>query len=129
MSELKNEVAPQPKPATTIPTSELKKETTATAKSAPATQSSETKKDQVVYRVQIIANTKPVGSQNITVAGKGYKSFEYLYKGGYRTTIGEFANLQEAMRLQNTCRQNGYSQAFVVAFKNNVRSTDPELFK
>jgi len=129
VSEVKKEVAPQPKPATTASTPALKKEMPAAANPVPATQSSETKKDEVVYRVQIIANTKPVGIQNITVAGKSYKSFEYLYKGGYRTTIGEFANLQEAMRLQNTCRQNGYSQAFVVAFKNNVRSTDPELFK
>jgi len=90
---------------------------------------SEVNKDVVIYRVQIIANTKPAGSQSITVAGKTYKSFEYLYKGGYRTTIGEFKTMGEAARLQSTCRQNGYSQAFVVAFRNNVRATDPELFK
>lgn len=83
----------------------------------------------VVYRVQITASTKPVGSQNIMVAGKSYKSFEYLYQGGYRTTVGEFSTLAEATRLQSLCRQNGYSQAFVVAFKNNIRSTDPKLFK
>lgn len=86
-------------------------------------------KDVVIYRVQIITNTKPVGSQNIIVAGKTYKSFEYLYKGGYRTTIGEYKTMGEAARLQSICRQNGYSQAFVVAFKNNIRSTDPALFK
>jgi hypothetical protein len=128
-SEVRKEVVPQPKTAATTPTSEGKKEAPAVSKPTPANPASEVKKDEVVYRVQIIANTKPVGSQNITVAGKSYKSFEYLYKGGYRTTIGEFSNLQEAMRLQSTCRQNGYSQAFVVAFKNNIRSTDPELFK
>lgn len=89
----------------------------------------ETITDKVVYRVQITASTKPMGSQNITIAGKAYKSFEYLYKGGYRTTIGEFNSLTDAMRLQAICRQNSYPQAFVVAFINNVRSTDPELFK
>jgi hypothetical protein len=89
----------------------------------------EVTRDEIVYRVQILANSRPVGSQNITIAGKTYKSFEYLYKGGYRTTVGEFRTLTEAMRLQTTCRQNGYGQAFVVAFKNNIRSTDPELFK
>jgi hypothetical protein len=89
----------------------------------------EAKQDVVVYRVQIISNTKPVGTQNITVAGKTYNSFEYLYKGAYRTTIGEFSNLAEATRLQIICRQNGFSQAFVVAFKNNIRSTDPSLFR
>jgi len=127
--DVKKEVATQQKTATATPVSEAKKEATPETKSVPATPTSEIKKDEIIYRVQIIANTKPVGSQNITVAGKSYKSFEYLYKGGYRTTIGEFANLQEAMRLQNICRQNGYSQAFVVAFKNNIRSTDPELFR
>ncbi len=127
--DLKKEVAPQPKTATAAPVSEAKKEATTETKPVPATPTSELKKDEVVYRVQIIANTKPAGSQNITVAGKSYKSFEYLYKGGYRTTIGEFGNLTEALRLQTICRQNGYSQAFVVAFKNNIRSTDPELFK
>jgi len=87
------------------------------------------KKDAVVYRVQVLANTKPVGSKNITIAGTTYKSFEYLYKGGYRTTVGEFGTLAGALKLQNTCRQNGYKEAFVVAFRNNVRDTDPALFK
>ncbi len=87
------------------------------------------KKDAVIYRVQILANTRPVGSKNIPVAGITYKSYEYLYKGGYRTTVGEFSTLSEALRLQNTCRQNGYKEAFVVAFRNNIRDTDPALFK
>ena len=87
------------------------------------------KKDDVVYRVQILANTRPVGSKNIPIAGTAYKSYEYLYKGGYRTTIGEFSTLAEAIKLQNVCRQNGYKEAFVVAFRNNVRDTDPALFK
>jgi hypothetical protein len=87
------------------------------------------KKEAVVYRVQILANTRPVGSKNIPIAGTTYKSFEYLYKGGYRTTVGEFSTLAEAIKLQNLCRQNGYKEAFVVAFRNNVRDTDPALFK
>jgi hypothetical protein len=91
--------------------------------------STEGNKDVVVYRVQILTSTKPAGSQSITVAGKTYKSFEYLYKGAYRITIGEFKTMAEAAKLQSICRQNGHSQAFVVAFKNNIRATDPELFK
>ena len=107
----------------------VKKEDPAAERQVQPVQTPAVKKDEVVYRVQILANTKAVGSQNITVAGKNYKSFEYLYMGGYRTTIGEFSTLAEASRLQAVCRQNGYSQAFVVAFKNNIRSNDPELFK
>jgi hypothetical protein len=83
----------------------------------------------VIYRVQLLANSKPVGSYVITVAGKSYTTHEYLYAGAYRTTIGEFSTMAEAKKLQNTCRQSGYNQAFIAAFKNNIRSTDPELFK
>ena len=85
--------------------------------------------DVVVYRVQILANVKSLGNYAITVAGTKYNSFEYLYKGAYRTTIGEYSTMAEAVRLQNVCRQNGYSQAFVVAFKNNIRTNDPALFR
>ena len=116
-------------PTAATPAADAKKETASEPRQAPASSSAEVTKDKAVYRVQITASTKPVGSQNITVAGKSYKSFEYLHQGGYRTTIGECATLAEASRLQTTCRQNGYSQAFVVAFVNNVRSTDPKLFK
>lgn len=117
--ELKSETPHQAVKSET-PTQAVKKETTPTP---------EATKDVVIYRVQILANTKPAGSQSISVAGEKYQSFEYLYQGGYRTTIGEFGLLADAVRLQNLCRRNGYNQAFVVAFKNNVRSTDPALFK
>lgn len=110
-------------------TIEKKNDIAPAAKPVQPVQAPVSKKDEVVYRVQILANTKAVGVQNITMAGKIYKSFEYLYMGGYRTTIGEFSTLSEASRLQAICRQNGYNQAFVVAFKNNIRSNDPELFK
>ena len=127
--EVTVESASTPKPAPTSVTPEVKKETETRTEPTPTKPVPDIIKNEVVYRVQILANTKPAGSQTITVAGKNYRSFEYLYKGGYRTTIGEFNTLTEAMKLQSVCRKNGYDQAFVVAFKNNVRSTDPELFK
>jgi hypothetical protein len=83
----------------------------------------------IIYRVQILANTKPVGSYNITISGKSYKTFEYLYKGGYRTTVGDFSTFKEAGKLLNTCRQSDYPEAFIVAFKDNVRTNDSSLFK
>lgn len=87
------------------------------------------KKDEVVYRVQILAEPKAKGSYDLKVNNITYKTYEYFYVGSYRTCIGEFATLAPAVVLQNTARKAGYSQAFVVAFKNNVRSTDPALFK
>lgn len=127
-TETKKELDSITRSQTAIP-SQGSKTVQVTVPTPSANQSTEVKKDSVVYRIQITASTKPVGSQNIMVAGKIYKSFEYLYQGGYRTTVGEFSTLAEAIRLQSICRQNGYGQAFVVAFKNNIRSTDPNLFK
>ncbi len=129
--EVKKEVSQvtMPAPKTTMTPEKQVSSKEKSATQAPATHFPESAKDEIVYRVQIIANTKPVGSQNITVAGKTYKSIEYLYQGGYRTTIGEFSTLAEAAKLQSICRQNGFSQAFVVAFRNNIRSTDPALFR
>ena len=85
--------------------------------------------DAIVYRVQFSSNTKPKGSYEITTGGKKYKTFEYLYNGAYRSCAGEFSTSSSAAVLQRQFKQEGYPDAFVVAFKNGVRSTDPALFK
>lgn len=87
------------------------------------------KKDVVVYRIQIISSGTAKGNYQITINGKSYSTFEYFYNGGYRTCVGKFSTLASATELQRICRKSGYAQAFIVAFKNNVRSTDPALFK
>ena len=85
--------------------------------------------DVVIYKVQIISTLDPRGNFETTINGIKYTAYEYLYLGEYRYTIGEFSTLKPASELQNICRKSGYSQAFVAAFKNNIRSTDPTLFK
>ncbi len=84
-SEVKPETKVEPKVETKV------EPTTAGPKveTKPA-QAISTQKGDVIYRVQVLANTKPVGSYDLTVAGKSYKTFEYLYAGAYRTTVGEF---------------------------------------
>lgn len=89
----------------------------------------EQKKDVVVYRVQLLSNATAKGSYEIKVNNVSYKTYEYFYVGSYRTCIGEFSTLAPARELQNAARKAGHPQAFVVAFVNNVRSTDPALFK
>lgn len=86
-------------------------------------------KETVVYRVQISSGSSSKSKNQITVNGKSHNTFEYFYNGAYRTCIGEFSSLSPAKEFQNTIRKSGYPQAFVVAFKNNLRSTDPALFK
>jgi TRAP transporter TAXI family solute receptor len=87
------------------------------------------RKDAVSYRVQIYSRNYQKEEEQITINSKSYKPFVYLHLGAYRYTIGEFTSLPSAIELQNDSRKSGYPEAFVAAFKNNVRSTDPELFK
>jgi len=94
-----------------------------------ASAGTEAKKDVVVYRIQILASMTRKGSYKITFNSKSYNTFEYQHGGAYRTCIGEFSTLAPAVEFQNALRKSGYTQAFVVAFRNNVRTTDPALFK
>jgi WD40-like Beta Propeller Repeat len=106
-------ISPKNKPVATV-----------TTKPAPVEQ-----KDVVIYRVQLLPSTSEKKSKEIVINDKGYKLYEYLYLGAYRNTIGEFSTLAPAIALQRICRQSGRSQSFVVAFKNNIRSLDMNLFK
>jgi hypothetical protein len=91
--------------------------------------SNRTNDDIVIYKVQFLASMKSKGTFEITVNEKKYTTSEYFYLGAFRYTIGEFSTLKPAAELQNICRKYGQPQAFVVAFKNNVRSNDLKLFK
>jgi hypothetical protein len=86
-------------------------------------------KDVVIYRIQILSANKPKSEKEIVLNGKTYVLFEYFYLGSYRYTVGEFRTIPPATELQKLCRQSAYPQAFVVAFKNDTRSTDLKLFK
>jgi hypothetical protein len=83
-------------------------------------------RENLVYRIQILSSAKSLGKYEVTISGKNYQTYEYLYKGVYRTTIGELETWTEAVKAQKLCRQNGYNQAFVVAFLDNERITDIE---
>ncbi|MEZ5071429.1 MAG: hypothetical protein R2751_10775 [Bacteroidales bacterium] len=85
--------------------------------------------DRVVFRVQILSMASAGTRASVTIGGTNYKTFEYYYKGAYRITVGEFATVAEALRFRTTCRDAGYSQAFVAAFRNNERELDPSVFK
>jgi len=86
-------------------------------------------KDNVVYRVQFLSRTKPGNRKKISVGGTEYEIYEYFYKAAWRETAGELDKLSDAVELRNQLREAGYKEAFVVAFKNNKRSLDPELFR
>lgn len=100
-----------------------------TTLSGPPDPVSSDKKDVITYRVQIYSRNYKQKEDQITINGKTYKEYVYSHLGAYRYTIGEFTSLSSAAELQKACRESGYDEAFVAAFKNNVRSTDPGLFK
>jgi hypothetical protein len=85
--------------------------------------------DNIVFRVQFSANMKPKGSYEITIGGKKYKTFEYIFNGAYRSCAGEFSTSASAASLQKQLKQEGYPDAFVIATKGKERVTDPALFK
>ena len=116
-----NEVVP---PAGSVTTKA--KSTTVSKSKSPA---AATGKSGVIYRVQIFSESDKQNVEDLIIKGKSYKTWVYVHAGAYRYTIGEFTSLSPAAELQELCRKSGYPQAFVVAFKNNVRSNDPKLFK
>lgn len=93
------------------------------------TDSIEASQNSVVYKVQFLSSTSKKGSYKVTIGAKEYSTWEYLYNGAFRTTVGQFKTFKSALEFQKTVRQSGYPQAFVVAFRNNIRTTDPSLFK
>jgi hypothetical protein len=67
--------------------------------------------------------------KKIVINGVSYKTYEYFYLNLYRYTIGEYTSLQQAKDLQVVVRKAGYPDAFVAAFKNDMRSLDLTIFK
>ena len=85
--------------------------------------------NQVVFRVQILSNSKANSQPTVTISGSTHPTWEYSYKGAYRVTVGEFLILQDALSFRTKCKSSGYNQAFVAAFRGDERETDPSVFK
>jgi hypothetical protein len=148
LAALKSEDEAQPllkEPEKTVP-AEVKKEVKTEGKktaSVPATAAPSAKfviikptsmvpddlSNVVVYRIQFLSSTKQRKENAIVMNGITYKTYEYFYLDSYRYTIGEFTTLPPARELQGLCRKSGYPQAFVAAFKGNMRSLDLASFK
>lgn len=79
--------------------------------------------DIVLYRVQISASSKSKGSNELVVGGKSYKTYEDLNNGIYRLYVGEFNTIAPAVEFQNMIKKQGYPDAFIAVFKNNIRVT------
>lgn len=85
--------------------------------------------NRLSFRVQILSSTKANTKPKVTIEGKSYQTFEYYYKGAYRITVGDFADLDEANAFRTKCKNSGFNQAWVAAFRGNERETDPSVFR
>lgn len=74
----------------------------------------------VVYKVQITSSDKPIPLTAERFTGLE-KPWEYVDKGIYKYTAGEYKNQAEAVKLQYTLRKNGFPDAFVIATQDGKR--------
>jgi uncharacterized coiled-coil protein SlyX len=80
----------------------------------------ETKSHDIIFKVQIISSDTILAINSPKL--KGLKNvWEYKDSGLYKYTVGDQKDLKSASVLQSELRRDGFSGAFVVAFKNGKR--------
>ena len=81
-----------------------------------------TASDELYFTVQIATSGKLLGESH--PAFKGEKNiFSENVNGLYKYMTGKYAGLNEALRRQNQLRGEGFTDAFVVAYRKGVRIT------
>ena len=80
----------------------------------------DTKHQEIIFKVQIISSSTRFAKNSPQF--KGLKDiWEYKDRGLYKYTVGNQKDLKSASVLQSEFRRKGFSEAFVVAFKNEKR--------
>ena len=81
---------------------------------------SDTKNQGIIFKVQIISSITRLATNSPQF--KGLKNvWEYKDSGLYKYTVGNQKDLKSASALQSKFRRKGFSEAFVVTFKNGKR--------
>ena len=76
--------------------------------------------NDIIFKVQALSSKNPLGSNSPRF--KGLKNvWEYKDGGLYKYTIGNKRDIRSASVLKSELRKKGFSDAFVVAFKNGKR--------
>ncbi len=74
----------------------------------------------VIYKVQFLSSDKKLSLTSDKFKGVE-KPSEYMDKGTYKYTAGEFNTKKEAAALQNEMRNNGFKDAFVISMQDGKR--------
>lgn len=74
----------------------------------------------IIYKVQIMSSDKKIPLDSDKLKGIE-KPGEYMDKGVYKYTSGEFIKPEDALRLQIQLRKNGYKDAFVISMQDGKR--------
>ena len=89
---------------------------------------SDIKNQEIIFKVQIISSSTRLARNSPKF--KGLKNvWEYKDNGIYKYTIGNQKDLKSASALQSEFRSKGFTDAFVVAFKNGKRIPVKETLK
>lgn len=79
----------------------------------------EPKANDINFRIQIMTSEKKLNPSSTILKGK--KVDEYIHKGLYKYTYGKYKTLEDALIQLSKIRNDGFSDAFVVAFNKNER--------
>jgi N-acetylmuramoyl-L-alanine amidase len=74
----------------------------------------------IIYKVQIASSDKKIALDSDKFKGVD-KPGEYVDKGVFKYTSGECKTQNEAQKLQNTLRKNGFKDAFVISMQDGKR--------
>ena len=75
---------------------------------------------EIIFKVQIISSSTRL-AKNSSKLNRFENVLEYIDSGLYKYTVGNHKDLKSASALQLEIQRKGFSEAFVVAFKNGKR--------
>ncbi|MCP4441066.1 MAG: N-acetylmuramoyl-L-alanine amidase [Aureispira sp.] len=88
--------------------------------STSSSKTSSISKTGVVYRVQLASSPSPIDTKS--GRWKKVSTIErFKISGAYKYYSGKYSNLSGAVSHQKVIRQSGFSDAFIVPFKNGVK--------
>lgn len=99
------------------------------AKPDPKVEKTEEAKNQtaednsgIIYRIQVYTSPEKISLKSARFKGRS-DVWEYKFNKSWKYTVGRCEKQEEALKLLSELKKDGFSDAFVVAFRNNQRIT------